>query len=334
MFVGGTNFGFWNGANNQSRYAPTITSYDYHAPISECGDFTQKAHALRTVLEQFKLSPVDWPPIPQDPPKAAYGKVTMSHYIGYEDLLDLIKEVKPKLKDVVPMEFLDINNQGGQGYGYIIYRKTLNNGGPMEIKGNVTDRAQIFVNGQEIWMIDYEHHTGLNFNIPDMKGPFTLDIMVENMGRVNYDRGKHRLNDQRKGIMGSVYFNKQKLENWIHIPLEFCDGFYKNMKNAASWKPYAAQTQPAAYRGHFEISQVPKDTFLLLEGWIKGIVFINGHHLGRYWNIGPQKTLYVPAPILLQGKNEIIVFDQYNPKKDYVSLIEHPDLGQLHFQKD
>ena len=333
MFVGGTNFGFWNGANNQSdrQYAPTITSYDYDAPISECGDFTDKAHALRKVLEEFKLQPVDWPHIPDNPPKAAYSKVQMKEMITIDKLVGLIKEDKPKLKNVVPMEFLDINNHGGQGYGYILYRNTVQKGGILKINGNITDRAQLFINFKEFGTADwFQKGNWMNpeFKIPEVSNPSVLDILVENTGRVNYSR-KKLLNSQRKGIIGDVLLDNVKLEDWIHIPIEFCDTFYTYMHNSNLWQPFKLVTMPAVYRGVLSLDKQPVDTFLSMSGWKKGIVFINGHNLGRYWTpLGPQQALYVPAPVLAQGKNEIIIFEQYTPEIDYVNFVDKPVLSK------
>ena len=331
MFVGGTNFGFWNGANNQSVYTPTITSYDYDAPISESGDFTDEARALRKILEEFKLQPVDWPHIPENPPKTSYGEVQMKEIITLDKLVGLIREEKPKLKKVVPMEYLDINNHGGQGYGYIMYRNTIQKGGTLKINGNITDRAQIFLNFKEIGTSDWfqrSHWINPEFKIPDVQGPSILDILVENTGRVNYSRDKVTLNIQRKGIIGDVLLNNDKLEDWIHIPIEFCEKFYTYMHNSDLWQPFKQVTTPAVYRGYFQIEKQPIDTFLCASNLQKGIVFINGHNLGRYWsNKGPQQTLYVPAPILAEGKNEIIIFEQYTPKTDRVKFVDKPILG-------
>lgn len=330
MFVGGTNFGFWNGANNQSgrSYEPTITSYDYDAPISESGEFTGKARALRKVLEEFKLQPVDWPQIPDDPPKAAYGEIEMQEMITIDELVGLIKEDKPKLKSVVPMEYLDINNHGGQGYGYLLYRHTIQKGGTLKIDGTVTDRAQFFLNFKEFGSTSWKSNwKNPEFQLPKVQGPTILDILVENSGRVNYSREKF-LNIQRKGIMGNVLLNNVKLEDWIHIPFEFCEKFYTGMHNSNLWQPFKKVTMPAVYRGHLNIEKEPVDTFLNTKDWQKGIIFINGHNLGRYWTqLGPQQTLYVPAPILAQGKNEIIIFEQYSPKVNSVVFVDKPTLG-------
>ena len=331
MFVGGTNFAFWNGANNETgkNYAPTITSYDYDAPISESGDFTEKARAVRKVLEEFKLQPVDWPHIPDDPLKAAYGKVQMKEVITLDKLVGLIKDIS-KLKNVVPMESLDINNHGGQGYGFILYRNTIQKGGTLKINGNITDRAQFFLNFKEFGTTDWIHQRNWmnpEFKIPKILGSSILDILVENSGRVNYSR-KKLLNIQRKGIMGDVLLNSVKLEDWIHIPIEFCDNFYNSMHNSDLWQPFKRITMPAVYRGYLSLDKEPVDTFLSMKDWQKGIVFVNGHNIGRYWtNQGPQRTLYVPAPILVQGKNEIIIFEQYPPEVDHVEFVDRPLLG-------
>ncbi len=332
MFVGGTNFGFWNGANHQApfTYAPTITSYDYDAPIAEDGEFTEKAHALRKVLEEFELQPVDWPQVPESPSKAAYGEVRMEKMITLDKLVAFAEDDTQEMKNVVPMEYLEINNGGGQGYGYLLYRNTIQRGGTLQIDGNVTDRAQLFVNFKEFGSTDWTHTSkwvNPEFSVPDVSGQTLLDILVENCGRVNYSREKI-LNVQRKGITGNVFLNGAKLENWMHIPLEFSDAFLTQMHNSDLWVPFAPVTMPAVYRGYLNVRGTPKDTFMSLKGWEKGAVFVNGHNLGRYWTTkGPQQTLYVPAPILVSDRNEIVVFEQYAPRTNVLTFVDKHVLG-------
>ncbi len=128
--------------------------------------------------------------------------------------------------------------------------------------------------------------------------------------------------------LGEVYLDEEKLQNWEHIPLEFDKEMISTMQQSDQWIPYEELSIPAAYRGYFTIQGTPTDTFFQIEDWKKGIVIINGFNLGRYWDIGPQKTLYVPYPLLKEGRNEVIVFDVFK-SADQITFTDKPDLGNF-----
>ncbi|MFU1794333.1 glycoside hydrolase family 35 protein [Paenibacillus azoreducens] len=312
MFHGGTNFGFWSGANDDGTYMPTITSYDYDVPISESGDLTDKFHAVREVLSKYvDLGLLE---LPEPIAKKAYGQVNMTQQALLFDSLDkLSTPVQRTCPD--PMELL------GQNYGFILYTTRIS--GPREeTKLNlqhVRDRAQIFVNGEfkgvvERWNKDAEP---IKFSIPP-EG-VTLSVLVENMGRTNY--GPH-LRDM-KGITEGIRFGAQFLYHWtIHtLPME---DLSKLEYTLAAVK---RDDKPAFYKGTFQVDEIA-DTFLELKGWNKGVAYINGFNLGRYWEtVGPQKTLYIPGPLLRKGENELVLLELHDAKELVVTLRESAILG-------
>ena len=314
MFVGGTNFWFWNGANyKQNVTLPTITSYDYDTLISECGDVhPQKFKAFRTLLQKHDLlTSTQLNPIPAGPPKQAYGIVKVEEMLTMDSVRKLVAETLT-LQDPVFMEFLSVNGNGGQGYGYIIYRAYFH-GSVVTLKGALHDWAQVFVNGFLIKTIDSRINvllnTHLSFNSRESEKN-CLEVLVENVGHVNF--GFSDISNLRKGFQGEISSDIEKIKNWEHIPLEFDSRLVDAIQQSKDWKPITSDsnsTPTRLYRGSFTISQDPLDTFLDMSSWGKGVVVVNGFVLGRYWSVGPQQTLYVPWPVLKKGKNEVTVFE-------------------------
>lgn len=308
MFHGGTNFGFMNGANCDETYGPTVTSYDYDSPLNEAGDPTEKYFKVRKVLSKY--IDIDESIIPESSKKMAYGDVELTGQVGLFESLDVLsKPVETACPE--PMEKL------GQNYGFILYRTKISNiSGEKTLKiKDVHDRAMVYLNGSYVGVIyrnDQKKEIKLNLSGDEN----TLDILVENMGRVNYGEF---LKDF-KGITEGVRLDYQFLFGWTIYTLPMKD--LSGLKFCCE-KP-AGMT--AFYRGKFNVAE-SADTFVSLEGWTKGVVWINGFNLGRYWNIGPQKTLYVPAPLLKTGENEIIVFELHENEKPVVKLLDTPDLG-------
>ncbi|CAH1781829.1 unnamed protein product [Owenia fusiformis] len=334
MFVGGSNWGFWSGANakmNSPQYMPTVTSYDYDAPISEAGDLTAKYSALRYLFHELKLVG-DLPEIPLETPKASYGVIKMTHCLGLEDLVGILDPSDIKnLSYVSPMEKLDINNNNGQGYGWIMYETKIKKGQKLTFNGEIRDRAQIFLNGKEVAVLNWtESNAHVLLDSSTMGETNTLAVLVENMGRANFRPPVMKtlvFEKQFKGILGDVSFDGKKIAHWQHIPLEFCDVFRKNLLKTKIWKNIVEIQGPAIYRGNLKITGPPKDTFISTEGWSKGIVMINSVNLGRYWSVGPQGTIYVPAPLLKEGDNSVMLFELHSANGDKsVAFLDHPIL--------
>lgn len=307
MFHGGTNFGFYNGANHSGKYAATVTSYDYDCLLSEAGDFTEKYHKVKSVVSKYKeIEEISIPPIP----KKAYGKVQLTEQAKLFDSLgklsSLIESATPE-----PMEYL------GQDYGYILYTtKVTGVKKTAEIKiRDIHDRGLVFVNSEYAGVIERWGESDLiKVELPE--GESQIDILVENMGRVNYGPFIWDL----KGIVHGVVLDYQHLFGWNTRCLP--------MDNLSSleFSPAVPCEKPSFYRGTFEAAETA-DTFINMEGWTKGIVFVNGFNLGRYWNAGPQKSLYVPGPLLKKGTNEIIVFELHGAKELSVTFEDTHNLG-------
>lgn len=320
MFHGGTNFGFYNGANYDARYEATVTSYDYDAPLSESGEYTAKYAAVKQVLERHFGPAPEAAPVPVA--RFAYGEAELTERL---DLLDAAGRLSvPVLRTwPEPMERL------GQGYGFILYETFLTGPRTEELLHlqDVHDRALVFLDETFLGTVERWNPRPLTVTVPPDGA--RLRILVENMGRVNY--GPKLLD--RKGITEGVRLNNQFQMGWTIHPLPFDSVADLPFAAAAEAKP-SAETQaaaakgdrPAFYRGGFH-AEVCGDTFIRLDGWTKGVVWVNGFNLGRYWSEGPQQTLYLPGPLLRQGWNELIVLELHHTDNASVVLQEAPELG-------
>ena len=306
MFIGGTNFGFTSGANHYEYFAPDVTSYDYDALLSEAGDITPKYLAVRDVIQKYVEEPL--PEIPADREKKAYGKVALTEQVGIFDVLDVLSA---PVHSNVPkcMEAY------GYGYGYIAYRTVLNRDYEDAVLSfeSIGDRAQIYINRKLVGTVYINENLKLNITA---KPGDVLTVLCENMGRTNFGPKMMR----KKGIAGRCLIDNRIHFNWDVYPLPM-----DNLEKLTFGKEIPAEAS-VFYRGTMEIEDV-KDTFLKLEHFTKGFVTVNGFNIGRYWEVGPQKTLYVPASVLKKGVNEIIVFESDGIKG--VAEIEFCDTHQL-----
>lgn len=320
MFHGGTNFGFYNGANFFDKHEPTVTSYDYNALLSESGEITDKYLAMREVIAKY--APVPAEELPAPIPTKGYGTVRLTERAGLMSSLDRLSE---PVRRVVP----ETMEQLGQDYGFILYSTQIS--GPRResklVLQDVHDRALVFLDGEYKGVIDRNSHnvnalkpepSDVAFAIPPEGAK--LDVLVENMGRINYGW----MMDDRKGITNGIRLERQFLYDWTirSLPLDDLSKLVFNEIEPGG----VSSGEPAFYRGVLDIEE-PADTFLHLEGWTKGVAFINGFNLGRYWEIGPQQTLYVPAPLLRAGSNELILFELHGTREPAVSFLDAPILG-------
>ncbi|XP_050415759.1 beta-galactosidase-1-like protein 2 isoform X1 [Patella vulgata] len=331
MYHGGTNFGFMAGANNFGSYKADVTSYDYDAPISEAGDVTPKYIKTRELILQYVLKPQGITNLPEPPPsipKAAYGKVTILNYLPWTDVLQFVEE-SVNNPDVLPMEMLTLKSGYGQSYGFIVYQKNINSGGNLVLPLPIKDRAQVLLNSEEVGIVEPNANSA-SIRLATAQSLNVLDIVVENLGRVNYiTQGSNLLNEERKGLSGTVTLNELPVKDWKIYPLDFNKDFIKRLSSSTKWLQFGGVvSRPAVYKTSMVINGQPTDTFLNMMGWKKGIVIINGFNLGRYWDIGPQKTLYVPGPILKSGVNEIIIFEQHHGQGHIIFQSTH-DLGPV-----
>ncbi|QGH36118.1 beta-galactosidase [Gracilibacillus salitolerans] len=306
MFHGGTNFGFYNGANHIENYEPTVTSYDYDAPLNEYGEPTEKYFLIRDVIQtHFGKVPEE---LPEQMERKAFGSVQLKQRTNLLDSLDKLSE-RNHSYDIKNMEKM------GQDYGFILYETKI--AGPRDngklFLQDVHDRALVYVDEKYIGTIErWSDNKYIELSIPE--NGVKLSILVENMGRINYGP----LLKDRKGITEGVRFENQFLYDWNIYRLKMDD---LSRLDFMDIKPDEAspQSTPAFYQGHITIEE-PADTIIHLNGWIKGVVFVNGFNLGRYWEVGPQKSLYLPGPLLKKGENQFIIFEQHGTKNREIWL--------------
>jgi len=314
MFHGGTNFGFTSGANYTRALPiePSMTSYDYDAPLSEAGWPTAKYYALRDVIRKHVSYPI--PAVPDRLPVISVPEI---HLSADADLFDLVGDVKG-VQAAQPLAFEDLD----QPDGYVLYRHRFDKpiAGVLEVPG-LRDYAAVFVNGARVATLN-RRASRFDANISVPAGG-RLDIFVENMGRINYGA---ELVDNRKGIISPVTVAGVELRGWTMYGLPF-DTLPAPVH--AGDLPRSSPGTPTVYRGAFTLTAVG-DTFFDMRGWDKGIVFVNGHNLGRYWKVGPQQTLYVPGAWLHRGRNTVVVFETGgSPARRSVSGLKLPVLTQL-----
>uniref|UniRef100_A0AAR2LL20 Beta-galactosidase n=1 Tax=Pygocentrus nattereri TaxID=42514 RepID=A0AAR2LL20_PYGNA len=310
MFIGGTNFEYWNGAN--TPYAPQPTSYDYDAPLTEAGDLTEKYFAIRDVIKKYRKIPEG--AVPPSTPKFAYGQVTMKKLQTVSESLDILSFSGP-VKSPYPLTFEDLN----QAFGFMLYQITLPVDCPKPTPlssplNGVHDRAYVTIDGVAAGVL--ERDKTISINITGKIGS-RLDILVENMGRVNYGKD---INDF-KGLVSNLTLGADTLSNWTVYSLSIDEAVKKGLfwKNSSPRTPDNAPTTtlspPAFYAGSFnipdDIPDLPQDTYIQFPDWRKGQVWINGFNLGRYWpSRGPQITLFVPEYLLsTRAPNNITVLE-------------------------
>jgi beta-galactosidase len=298
-----------NGANRKDStpYEPQISSYDYDAPLDEAGNATHKFMEFRKVIQKYLPAGHVLPPVPAAQPVITIPAITLSE----SKWVTLPKPVK----SVKPVTFEDLN----QAYGYVLYRTHLKNAtsGLLNID-SLADYAVVSVNGERTGTLDRrKFRDSLFVTLP--AGDVTLDILVENMGRINF--GKYMLQNT-KGITIGVTLAGKALKNWEMYSLPFDD----ISKLVLTGKP--AMGAPVIKHASFNLQTVG-DTYLDMRNWGKGVVWINGHNLGRYWSIGPQQTLYVPVEWLKKGQNEIAVLEWLKPGETEIKSLDKAVLNQL-----
>ncbi|CAH1987936.1 unnamed protein product [Acanthoscelides obtectus] len=322
MFHGGTNFGFLNGASNNILYddryyfRAVTTSYDYLSPLNEAGNYTDKYWAVKELLQKYNKikTLLPEPPVPQE--TESYPAIGIEQQLSLGELLSSLPNVTSKA--VLPMEKLDVNNHNGQSYGYIVYRKTnvdIPANGTLLIEGRVFDTVMVLVNGVLVspWLEKTSDLNRFGSYLRDSSvilsstalEKATIDIVVENWGRVN-----NGIYKQYKGLwQGGVKLNDAYLYDWTIFPLEFQKKWTNSLNN---WQTFDDKTVgPCLFKANLQIAGTPKDTFVYMENWKKGIVIVNGFVLGRYARLGPTQTVFLPATLLKQGSNTIYIFEHF-----------------------
>lgn len=323
MTHGGTNWGHWAGANSPG-FAPDVTSYDYDAPISESGQTTPKYWELRNTLAKYMDGKK------QTPVPASIKTITVPAF-AFTEVAPLWENLSTPKEDagIKTMEEYD------QGFGSILYRTVLPalpSGGLLTVN-DPHDFAQVFVDGKYIGKLD-RRNGEKELSLPACKKGVRLDILVEAMGRINFGRAIKDFKGITDNVTVTVDNGDHKfvcdLKNWQVFNIEDEYDTYLEMQ----YRPLTEADKTdgrypmGAYRATFSVKK-PSDTFLNFETWGKGLVYVNGHPMGRIWEIGPQQTLYMPGCWLKKGENEIIVFDVLGPKEAKSEGLKEPKLDQL-----
>ncbi|MEX1829101.1 beta-galactosidase family protein [Luteibacter sp. CQ10] len=292
MADGGTNFGWMQGANEEGGvYKPIATTYDYDAPIDEAGRLTPKYMALRKLIGAHLNPGETLPALPASSPTMTVAPFKLDASVSLLDALPALSTPRTSVR-VRPMEAFD------QNYGLILYRKRLDTDATSLDVGMVRDFATVMVDGQPRGTLDRrlgQHALDASFKRGD-----TLDILVENMGRVNFGSA---VPTEYKGLRREVSLDKKVLSDWQVYPLPLND------LSSLPFHAGLAAKGPRFLRGGFDLDRVAGSTFLDMSGWGEGQVWVNGHQLGRYWSVGPAQTLFLPAEWLRKGHNDVVVLD-------------------------
>lgn len=332
MTHGGTSFGHWAGANSPG-FAPDVTSYDYDAPINEYGHATPKFWELRKTMQKYNGGK-RLPDVPKPAaPIITIPKMTLTEFCP----LDLGMSMPTTSHDIKSFEEMNL------GWGAMFYATKL----PQIEKSSrlslneAHDYAQIFIDNKLIGTIDRTKNER-SIKLPPVKQGATLTILIEAMGRINFGRAVKDF----KGITESVTIDTEinghdvsyHLKNWVIVPIPDSYqtaqyAFDKLDETNRCFSPINFSSPSIGYyRDYFDLKKVG-DTFLNLEQWGKGQVYVNGHALGRFWRIGPQQTLYLPGCWLKKGRNEIIVMDIVGPKAPVIWGQDQPELNKLQLEK-
>lgn len=288
MFHGGTDWGFMNGANaSEKTYEPQTTSYDYSAPLDEAGNPTPHYYALRDLFAKFEPD-VNLPPVPESIPLIPVAPFRLTRSAS------LWKNLPAARHSEDPLHFEDFEMETG----YMLYRTRIHGPvkGTLDI-GGARDYAVVYVNRREVATLDRrlgQHEANLDVTSKSAR----LDILVEDTGRINYG---HLFPTDRKGLIFPVTLNGVKLQGWKNYPLRMAEPTVKHWKSRET-------AGPAFHRGTFTLDKVG-DTYLDVSALGKGLLWVNGHAIGRIWNIGPQQSDYVPGCWLHKGVNTVTVFD-------------------------
>lgn len=321
MLHGGTNFGFWSGADRP--FKPDTTSYDYDAPVSEAGWTTPAFYRLRQMVQNYLPEGESIPPVP-DP-----NSVISVSPIRFEKMAPLMDNLTIPVSFENPQKFENLDAYRGG----VLYKTVLEAGPAATVKAEaINDFAWVYLDGELLGTTDRRSQS-FEVRIPARSEEAVLEFLVWSMGRINFGPEIH----DRKGIHGPVILtdsdnNSKILKEWTHYPLTMESGYLDSLsfipaKHKSDWNV------PSFWKANFSIDE-PGDTFIDMRSWGKGVVWVNGHALGRYWNIGPTQTMYVPGPWLKEGENEIVVFDLLGPREPVISGLKKPILDLLRPELD
>ena len=310
MFEGGTNFGFMSGRNSGNKTAD-VTSYDYDAPLTEDGRITEKYRLCKEIISKYR--DFEQISLTTEIGHKSYGEIAC---VEKADLFSMLENISESIRSIYPLTMEDI----GQNYGYILYRlKVRDNEFVNEIRlENAADRIQCYHNGEYLYTA-FAENIHEKFELQKKQSGGVIDLLCENIGRENFGTG---LENQRKGIMGGVKINDHRYFGYeiFTLPLD------ENQLDKIDFSSGYRANMPAFYKFEFDAQELC-DTFLDTDGFGKGCAFINGFNLGRFWEIGPQKRLYIPAPLLKKGKNTLILFETEGKAAEKINLCGEALLG-------
>ena len=325
MFHGGTTRGFLTGANynDHNPFEPQVSSYDYDAPLDEAGNPTPKFRLFREIIQKHLPADVHLPDVPASKPTISIPP------IRFTEEASLFEHLPAPKHAAIPMTFEDLH----QAYGFVLYRTVLQKAlsGRLTIKG-LSDYAIVFVNGRKCGVLDRRLKQD-SLDLPATGSGAVLDILVENLGRINF--GKYLLQN-KKGIVGDVTLAGQTLKGWDMFSLPFAAAPTRIGNDNPAHSSSASRSTnvpvnpgaPILKKATFTLDHTG-DTYLDMQSWGKGMVWVNGHNLGRYWEIGPQQTLYLPAEWQKEGVNEIEILELLKPEQQVLQGIQHPILDQV-----
>ncbi|PTJ82402.1 beta-galactosidase [Mammaliicoccus sciuri] len=313
MFHGGTNYGFWNGCSARGSVdLPQITSYDYDAPLNEMGNPTQKYYDLQKMLKE------EIPHIEQAEPLIK-DFIELKH-IQLQDkvsLFNVLDEISYKTTSKYP----ETMEEAGDGLGYMLYRTKVHKDSSIE-KFRIVDardRVKMYIDGEHVYTA-YQQEIGDTFEAELQSEDPQIDILVENMGRVNYGY-KLLASTQRKGLGQGLMQDLHFVQDYeqFHIQLE--------QLNKEHFEEEWIKDTPALYRYVFMLNEA-NNTHIDVSAFSKGVVLVNGVNIGRYWNVGPTASLYISKTLLHEGENEIIIFDTEGTYNQEINLVKEPKFIQ------
>lgn len=308
MFHGGTNFGFTNGANHKGIYRSHVTSYDYDAPLDETGAPTAKYAAFKEVLARYTDVPAE---DPSPRPPAPELQVPFARQVPLAEVQDGLGRARTSERPPTTDEL-------GHYRGFCVYATGLGGrGGVLAVEG-VRDRAVVSVDGTTVGTLERDRHDRALVVPPGQR----LELLVEDRGRVNYGP---RLGEP-KGLVGDVTLDGRPLRGWTALPLDLDEVGPELLAGARDVDGPVAG--PAFLHAEVHLDQ-PADLFLATDRWGKGVVWVNGFNLGRYWSRGPQHTLFVPAQQLRSGSNDLVVLELHAVADPVARFLSGPDLGHL-----
>ncbi|MGO4594752.1 beta-galactosidase family protein [Leifsonia sp. 2TAF2] len=313
MFHGGTNFGFTNGANDKGVYQPIVTSYDYDAPLDEAGEPTEKFWAFRDVIAKYAT-------VPSLEPVAVAAAPAFT--VPFDAAVPLWA-VADRLGEWSHTDSLPSFDELGHYSGLGLYSTEIDTTEPAVLEfGEVRDRAYVSVGTSRLGVLARDHHDSAIALSPS-RGKLT--VLVEDQGRVDYGP---RIGEP-KGLIGPVQLNGEELRRWSVLPLELSsiEPVRDALAAAAATGPAPERLAgPVFARAVFDLDE-PGVLFLDTTSWGKGVAWINGFNLGRYWTRGPQETLFVPRGVLQPGRNELIVLELESAAEAVAAFVPEPRLG-------